>query len=71
MTIVHWIYLPVMKPHNMGHEEITMLLSKAVGEWNKAMQNLVSFQHGTGDLQVRLFFGNTIDKTKLDRKSVV
>lgn len=64
MTTVHWMYLPLMKPHNISHDEISEILSKAANEWNRTMQDLVSFEHGTGDLQVRLFFSNTIDKIK-------
>lgn len=64
MTTIHWMYLPLMKPHNMSHDEITAILRKATNEWNKAMQNLVAFEYGTGELQVRLFFGNAIDKIK-------
>jgi hypothetical protein len=62
MTIVHWKYLPLMKPRGMSHDEISEILSRAANEWNKAMQNLVCFEHGMGDLQVRLFFGSSINR---------
>lgn len=64
MTTVHWMYLPLMKPHNLCHDEIAAILCRAAGEWNRTMQNLVAFEQGTGELQVRIFFGNTIDKIK-------
>jgi hypothetical protein len=68
MITIHWTYLPLAKPRGMSHKEIELIIADAADEWNKAMHNLVSFQHGTGDLQVRLFFDNTIDKTKFPNR---
>lgn len=64
MTTVHWMYLPLQAPKNITHDETVVIIAKAAGMWNRAMQNLVSFAHGTGELQVRLFFSNTIDQKK-------
>lgn len=61
MTTVNWIYLPLQAPKNISHDEIVVIIARAAGAWNSAMSNFVSFEHGTGDLQVRLFFGNSID----------
>ena len=61
MITVNWIYLPLQAPKNISHDEAVVIISKAAGEWNRAMKNLVSFAHGPGSMQVRLFFGNTIN----------
>ena len=62
MTTVGWMYLPLQAPKNITHDEAIVIISKAAGMWNSAMQNLVSFEHGTSDLQVRLFFGSSINQ---------
>ena len=64
MTKVHWTYLPLQAPKNISHDEAVAIISKAAGMWNSAMQNIVSFEHGTGDLQVRLFFDSSINIEK-------
>lgn len=64
MTTVHWTYLPLMKPKNMTHGQIENIVARAANEWNKTMYDLVNFRCGTGDLQVRVFFGDSIDLIK-------
>lgn len=64
MTIINWLYKPQQLPKNITHQDVIFVITKAAEMWNYAMKNLVSFQHGFGELQVELFFGTNIDLQK-------